>query len=178
MQATTLQRPSFKASHIDYTDKDVQRLIKDYINWSDSDEGTDEEYIEDIKLIFGEIEYYGIHVVDGYKLAKYLEDKVYLIADSMLVDILDSAPDIAYRHYDKALKDWVKNNDLVIPDDVYGKTIESTTSFKYKKFVGQNVVGIRPEKYEVVVNANPHLIGGTIIPFEDLILANETEQIA
>ena len=165
MQATTIKRPKFSEDQIDYTAPDVQRLIGRYCDWLDAyNEGSsDEECISDIKKVFGRISRYGVFTDDGFSLAKYMEDHLYLIGDSNLVEILDDAPDIARSHHRAAVLKWTTENNLIIPENIVGS--KCITSGRYK---GMYVVGIRGDEYKVVLNENQNKSGGYIVEFESI----------
>lgn len=165
MQATTIKRPKFSEDQIDYTAPDVQRLISSYCDWlDDCNEGSsDEECISDIKKVFERISRYGIYTDDGFSLVKYMEDHLYLIGDSNLVEIINDAPDIAQSHHRAAIRDWIDENNLIIPENIIGS--KCITDGRYK---GMYVVGIRGDEYKVVLNENQNKTGGYIVEFESL----------
>ena len=154
-------RPKFQASQIDYNSEKMQKFTKRFCDWRGMPVD-DEETIEEIEACFQEIEENGLHQLDGYNLAKMLDENYCLYANSHLVDILDDCNNIAFHFYNEYLKQWVTEHNLVIPEDVKGKTVINP-----EKHAGLIINNINHEKYTVTLGKSLEF-GGYIVNFEEV----------
>jgi|688.fasta_scaffold362390_1 hypothetical protein len=152
-------RPKFQASQIDYNSEKMQKFIKRFCDWARMPID-DEEMHEEIAECFQEIENNGLHQLDGYNLAKMLDENYCVDANSHLVNILDECNNIAFHFYNEYLKQWVKENNLVIPEDIRCKTV-----IKPEKHAGLIINNINHEKYTVTLGKSLEF-GGYIVNFE------------
>jgi hypothetical protein len=106
---------------------------------------------------------------DAYKLARALDDAGWEV-DSSLVDVLDAAASHAYQARDKAIREWVKANDIR-PAFKVGDKVQ--TKRRYNGFEGE-ITRIDEElgRYLVFSEARGHVrtgqgTHGTYMDFED-----------
>lgn len=152
-------RPQFESSQIDYSSEKMQKFIERFCDWRRMPID-DEETHEEITECFQEIENNGLHRLDGYHLAKMLDENYYVGANSHLVNILDECNILAFHFYNEHLKQWVKENNLVIPEDIRGKPV-----IKPEKHAGLIINNINHEKYTVTLGKSLEF-GGYIVNFE------------
>jgi hypothetical protein len=105
---------------------------------------------------------------DGYALATFLKEKVYIEPDSELVDILDEVSNVMYSLSKEIIGQWTKENFLEIPSDVIGKKVNAKQG--YKKYENHYITGIKPETYEVTVAEIFNKKGGWVVRYEDITL--------
>lgn len=93
-------------------DRDVlaevaKKLIDDVMGWVGDDKADRDGSLADLtEVIQDAIE------LDGYELAKCLEDDFYWNVDSRLVEILDRAEHLALLVVREKAKQWVKDNEI------------------------------------------------------------------
>lgn len=160
-------RPKFDVNKIDVNNKRFKGMVDEYVRWSE-DTGYKmckrEEYESDIRSCLNEWD------LDGYHLAEHLKDKVYLEPDADLVDILNDAfyvKDVLDR---EILTQWVKENFLVIPDDVIGKKVNCKDG--YHKYENHYITTIKPETYQVTISTDINRKGGYVVGYETLTFIN------
>ncbi len=160
-----VKRPKFSRENINRENKHFNRVVDQYINWCTSGGGyeeTQETYEQDIIDCLFESD------TDGYALATFLKEKVYIEPDSELVDILDGVSTIKDSLTKEIIGQWTKENFLEIPSDVIGKKVNAKQG--YKKYENHYITGIKPETYEVTVNDDINKKGGWVIRYEDITL--------
>jgi hypothetical protein len=145
----------------------IKRLVDEYIKWSDESaqerqQTNRHEYEWDIISCFNEFH------LDGYHLAKHLEEKAYVEADSMLVELLDDIDQIKRNIKTEIVKKWVIDNDMKLPDNIIG------SKCKYKLGFATGMEGyittLNPETYEVCIDKDKTRKGGYVVPFENVNL--------
>ncbi len=118
---------------------------------------------------------------DGYKIAKALEDDHYYSADESLVDICSGAWNYVHEAHSKALKIWIKDNNVVCPFKI-GDTV------KYYRNVGgwrtgviKNIDNTRAEctcfniEYGHSIPNGGCTVTGDLVHFENMELVKDTE---
>ncbi len=147
----------------------IKRIVDEYIHWCDGGEVVTNqpyrhEYEEDIISCFNE------QNLDGYHLAKHLEKKACVDADSMLVELLGDIDQIKRNIKTEIVKKWVIDNDMKLPDNIIGSKCTFFIGFVYDK--AGIINGLRPETYEVVVKTDntkhSSYNTGYIVPFENV----------
>ena len=144
----------------------VKRLVDEYIKWCDGGEVVTSharhEYEEDIISCFNEFH------LDGYHLAKHLEEKSYVDADSQLVELLDDIAQIKRNIKTEIIKKWAIDNDMKLPDNI----MESKCKYKLGFVTGMEgfITAVRPETYEVCIDKDLSRKGGYIVGFEDVTM--------
>ncbi len=116
---------------------------------------------------------------DGYKIAKCLEDDHYYSADESLVDLCSNVWNYIHEAHSKALKRWIKDNNVVCP-------------FKIGDTVSYNRLGVRKTGMIKVINADRAdcvvcneadghgierggiKVTGALVNFEDMTLVKES----
>lgn len=142
----------------------IKRLVDEYIKWGGGGEVVTNrhEYEEDIISCFNEFH------LDGYHLAKHLEEKSYVHADSQLVELLDDIAQIKRNIKTEIVKKWVIDNDMKLPHKIMG------SKCKYKLGFASGMEGyittLNPETYEVCIDKDKTRKGGYIVGFEDVTM--------
>jgi hypothetical protein len=143
----------------------VKRLVDEYIKWCDGGEVDKNqpnrpEYEWDIISCFNEMN------LDGYHLAKHLEEKVFVDADAELVELLGGIDQIKRNIKTEIVKKWVIDNDMKLPDNIIG------SKCKYKLGFASGMEGyittLNPETYEVCIDKDKTRKGGYVVPFENV----------
>lgn len=156
-----VNRPKFESAKIDVNHPRFKRMVDKYVRWNDDSDYTSasrEEYENDIRSCFDGWD------LDGYHLAEHLKDKVYLEPDAELVDILDNTLYIKSEMVREITKQWVKENFLVISEDVVGKKVNCKIG--YRKYENHYITGIKSETYEVTIAEDNTRKGGYVVGFE------------
>jgi hypothetical protein len=156
-------RPKFSKKMIDREFEPFKRMVNNYAKWNEYG-GVDDpiEYENDIVACLLEPD------LDGYYLAEFLKNKVWLEPNSELVEILDMASSVKYAIVNNAVKQWVKECCLTIPEDVVGKKVNAKqTGYVYEMHY---ITGISPETYEVTLSPDENRKGGYIVGFENVEL--------
>jgi len=153
----------------DVTIPRLKKLVDEYIMWCDggaiiTNQPNRHEYEEDIVSCLNE------HNEDGYHLAKHLEEKTYVDADAQLVDMLGDIAQIKRNIKTEAVKKWVQDHDMKLPDNISGRKCTFFIGFVSDK---EGIInGLRPETYEVVVKTDDTTHSsyntGYIVPFENI----------
>ena len=157
-----VNRPTLSKSKVNRDNKDFKRIVDQYERWSNQYGINEprESYEEDIiKCLF---EYDD----DGYHLAEFLKEEVYIEPDSELVDILDGVSTAMHSLTNEIIGQWIKENFLEIPSDVVGKKINAKQG--YRKYENHYITGIKPETYEVTIAEDINKKGGWVIRYEDI----------
>ena len=159
-----VNRPKLSRENINRENKQFKCVVDQYEQWCTSGGGyeTRETYEEDIIDCLFEIDN------DGYALATFLKEKVYIEPDSELVDILDGVSTIKDSLSKEIIGQWTKENFLEIPSDVIGKKVNAKQG--YKKYENHYITGIKPETYEVTISDDINKKGGWVIRYEDITL--------
>ena len=157
-----VNRPKLSRENINRENKQFKRVVDQYEQWCTSGGGyeTRETYEEDIIDCLFEID------TDGYALATFLKEKVYIEPDSELVDILDGVSTIKDSLSKEIIGQWTKENFLEIPSDVIGKKVNA--KHRYNKYENHYITGIKPETYEVTISDDINKKGGWVIRYEDI----------
>ncbi|HET6346655.1 MAG TPA: hypothetical protein VFH51_17105, partial [Myxococcota bacterium] len=119
---------------------------------------------------------------DGYKLAKWLDDKYHWECDAPLVEVLEGASSCVHIAHREAVKAWVEANGIT-PKLAIGQTV-SIIIGRQQKETGQ-IVAISTESAEYTVKtreflqrnpdqANVKGAVGVVVPFEQCTLIEET----
>ena len=159
-----VKRPKFSRENINRENKHFNRVVDQYQKWCTSGGGyeTRETYEQDIIDCLFESD------TDGYALATFLKEKVYIEPDSELVDILDGVSTIKDSLSKEIIGQWTKENFLEIPSDVIGKKVNA--KHRYNKYENHYITGIKPETYEVTISDDINKKGGWVIRYEDITL--------
>jgi hypothetical protein len=159
-----VKRPKFSRENINRENKHFKRVVDQYQKWCTSGGGyeTRETYEDDIIDCLFESDN------DGYALATFLKEKVYIEPDSELVDILDCVSNVMYSLSKEIIGQWTKENFLEIPSDVIGKKVNAKQG--YKKYENHYITGIKPETYQVTVSDKIDKNSGWVIRYEDVTL--------
>ena len=157
-----VKRPTLSKEKINRENKHFKRVVDQYERWCKEGGGneTRETYEDDIIKCLFESDH------DGYQLAEFLKEEVYIEPNSELVDILDGVSTIMYSLTKEILGQWVKENFLDIPSDVIGKKVNAKQG--YRKYENHYITGIKPETYEVTVSDDINKKGGWVIRYEDI----------
>ena len=157
-----VNRPKFSRENINRENKHFKRVVDQYEQWCQGGGGyeTRETYEQDIIDCLFESD------TDGYALATFLKEKVYIEPDSELVDILDGVSTIKDSLSKEIIGQWTKENFLEIPSDVIGKKVNA--KHRYKKYENHYITGIKPETYEVTISDDINKKGGWVIRYEDV----------
>lgn len=148
------------------------KLAKEVNEWADDEENenTEKHMIEVLEDCFYDL--------DGYKMAKRLEDDYGYDCDAGLVNILDNADNLVRHHLSEATKKWVTENSIKPKFEVGQPVI-----VKHKdKDVAGTVGKIMDATAEYVVNCpslghrSPGLIGkgipgtyGIVVCYENVV---------
>ena len=159
-----VKRPKFSRENINRENKHFNRVVDQYQKWCTSGGGyeTRETYEQDIIDCLFESD------TDGYALATFLKEKVYIEPDSELVDILDGVSTIKDSLSKEIIGQWTKENFLEIPSDVIGKKVNA--KHRYNKYENHYITTIKPETYEVTISDDINKKGGWVIRYEDITL--------
>ena len=159
-----VKRPKFSRENINRENKHFNRVVDQYEQWRQGGGGyeTRETYEDDIIDCLFESDN------DGYALATFLKEKVYIEPDSELVDILDEVSNVMYSLSKEIIGQWTKENFLEIPSGVIGKKVNAKQG--YKKYENHYITGIKPETYEVTVAEDFNKKGGWVVRYEDITL--------
>ena len=157
-----VKRPKFSRENINRENKHFNRVVDQYQKWCTSGGGyeTRETYEQDIIDCLFESD------TDGYALATFLKEKVYIEPDSELVDILDGVSTIKDSLSKEIIGQWTKENFLEIPSDVIGKKVNA--KHRHNKYENHYITGIKPETYEVTISDDIDKKGGWVIRYEDV----------
>ena len=155
-------RPKLTKDKINKENASFKRVLQKYINWckQEGDDQNIDEYTKDICMCIDQFN------LDGYELAKYLEDYCGIMPDSELVNILDNIFFVKNDLTNEMLKSWVDENFLTIPEDVKGKKVNVTSG--YNKYNNVYITTIKPDTYQVTVDEDPARKGGWVIDFENI----------
>ena len=157
-----VNRPKLTKEKINRENKHFKRVVDRYERWCKDGGGyeTRETYENDIiKCLFE-------HDHDGYQLAEFLKEEVYIEPDSELVDILDGVSTVMHRLTNEIVGQWIKENFLEIPSDVVGKKVNAQQG--YSKYENHYITGIKPETYEVTIAEDINKKGGWVIRYENI----------
>ncbi len=159
-----VKRPVLTKEKINRENKHFKRVVDRYERWCKEDGCHElrETYESDIIDCIFE------HDMDGYHLAEFLKEKVYLEPNSELVDILDDVSTIKDSISREILGQWVKENFLEIPNDVIGKKVNAKQNFS--KYENHYITTIKPETYEVTISDDPNKQGGWVIRYENITI--------
>ena len=157
-----VKRPTLSKEKINRENKHFKRVVDQYERWCKDGGGyeTRETYEEDIIDCLFEIDN------DGYAIATFLKEKVYIEPDSELVDILDEISTITHSLTSEIIGQWIKENFLEIPSDVVGKKVNAKQG--YRKYENHYITGIKPETYEVTISDDINKKGGWVIRYENI----------
>ena len=157
-----VNRPKLSRENINRENKQFKRVVDQYQKWCTDGGGyeTRETYEDDIIDCLFESD------TDGYALATFLKEKVYIEPDSELVDILDEVSNVMYSLSKEIIGQWTKENFLEIPSGVIGKKVNAKQG--YKKYENHYITGIKPETYEVTISDDINKKGGWVIRYEDV----------
>ena len=157
-------RPKLTKEKVNRENKHFKRVVDQYERWCKEGGGyqTRETYENDIIKCLFESEH------DGYKLAEFLKEEVYIEPDSELVDILDGVSTVMCSLATEIIGQWTKENFLEIPSDVIGKKVNAKQG--YKKYENHYITGIKPETYEVTISDDINKKGGWVIRYEDITI--------
>ncbi len=140
----------------------VAELLKDY--WKSDGGIDDKEALWCAEEIVDNSDY------DGYKLARFCDDRWSWDADSDLVDTLDGVWAIVHKATGKAVEKWVKDYNVTVPYEV-GQRVHFKKSV-YSSTLGGEVKSINTEMATLTIKGDdctkPHTIG-YIIPVEDVL---------
>lgn len=158
----SVKRPTLTENNINRDNKQFKRLVDEYARWCKQygDEEPPETYEGDIVKCLFEYD------TDGYALAEFLKEEVYLEPDSELVDILDDTYYVKNSLTKEIIGQWTKENFLEIPGDVIGKKVNAKQC--YKKYENCYITSIKPETYEVTISEDVNKNGGWVIQYENI----------
>ena len=156
-------RPKLTKEKVNRDNKAFKRVVDQYERWCKEGGGNElhETYENDIIDCIFEYD------TDGYHLAEFLKENVYIEPNSELVDILDGVQSVKYSLTTEIIGQWTKENFLEIPSDVIGKKVNAKQG--YSKYENHYITGIKPETYEVTVSDDINKKGGWVIRYEDII---------
>lgn len=160
----SVKRPTLTENNINRDNKQFKRVVDRYERWSNQDGINEprETYENDIiKCLFE-------YDTDGYALAEFLKEEVYIEPDSELVDILDDVSFAKDSLTQEILSQWVKENFLEISSDVIGKKVNAKQSLS--KYENHYITSIKPETYEVTISDDPNKQGGWVIGYENITI--------
>ena len=157
-----VNRPKLTKEKVNRDNKQFKRLVDEYARWCKQygDEEPPETYENDIIDCIFEYD------TDGYHLAEFLKENVYIEPDSELVDILDGVQSVKYSLTTEIIGQWTKENFLEIPSDVIGKKVNAKQG--YSKYENHYITGVNPETYEVTVSDDFNKKGGWVIRYENI----------
>jgi hypothetical protein len=154
-----VNRPTLSKEKVNRDNKQFKHIVDQYQRWCQNGENR-ETLEEDIIDCLFEYDH------DGYHLAEFLKEKVYLEPDSELVDILDQMYFVKDSLTKEILDQWIKENFLEIPSDVVGKKVNAKQNLK--KYENYYINSINPEMYQVTINEKFDKKGGWVINFENV----------
>jgi hypothetical protein len=159
-----VKRPVLTKKNINRENKHFKRVVDQYERWCKEVEHFEhwETYEEDIIKCLFEFD------LDGYRLAEFLKEEVYLEPDSELVCILDEVSFVKHSLTDEIIRQWIKENFLEIPSDVVGKKVNANRD--YSKYENYYITSIKPETYEVTVANDINKKGGWVIGYENITI--------
>lgn len=172
-------RPTFQTRMVNWKENEhAKRTLKDYLNWlqHEEDRYSEEDAIDDLNVIMDEVAYTNM-ITDGFALAKFAEREYGFDGDSTLVEILNDLPDIARMSLNIAIEQWVKENNLTIPESAIGQEVTAKIN-SIQKTTGP-IVEIRPKRYEVIIGRPGQTVrkkDGYIVKWEDVITPIADEQ--
>jgi|TARA_R110000868_G_scaffold257971_1_gene515220 hypothetical protein len=157
-------RPKLTKENINRNNKSFKHLVDQYERWCKEGGGNEPRstYEEDIIKCLFEFD------LDGYHLAEFLKEEVYIEPDSNLVDILDESFYVKNSLTREILEQWVKENFLDIPHDVIGKKANAKQG--YHKYENHYITTIKPKTYEVTLSETSDRPGGYVIGFENITI--------
>lgn len=158
-------RPKLTKESFDRTNSRFVSLVNEYENWNKQNGSLDEdesEYEDAIAKILTERQ----DDLDGYALARFLEEECYITPNSELVDILDGCWSVVRQMQEDLTKKWSEENKLIIPPDTVGKKVNAKTG--YRTYENHYVTGIDPTKYQVTIDLDVNRKGGYVIDFENV----------
>lgn len=154
-----VKRPTLSKEKVNRDNKEFKRLVDQYQQWCQNDESRETLEEDIIKCLF---EYDD----DGYHLAEFLKEEVYIEPDSELVDILDNVSFAKDSLTKELIRQWTKENFLDIPSDVVGKKVNANQNLK--KYENYYINSIYPETYQVTISEKFDKKGGWVINFENV----------
>ena len=158
----SVKRPTLTENNINRSNKHFKRVVDQYERWNNQDGVNEprETYEKDIiKCLFK-------YDLDGYELAEFLKEEVYIEPDSELVDILDNVSFAKDSLIKEIIGQWTKENFLEIPSDIIGKKVNAKQGFK--KYENHYITTIKPETYEVTISEDVNKKGGWVIRYENI----------
>lgn len=158
-------RPKLTKENFDRTNSRFVKLVADYVNWNKENGDLDDDA--------SDYEYFIVKVLterqddlDGYALARFLEEECYITPNSELVDILDGCWSVVRQMQEDLTKKWSEENKLIIPPDTVGKKVNAKTG--YRTYENHYVTGIDHTKYQVTIDLDVNRKGGYVIDFENV----------
>lgn len=158
-RADILQNKSWDINH-----PKLQKLLKEYISWNNDAEGYIDSSEEELKQDI--INCLNSYTIDGYNLAKHLEDYCHIQPDARLVEILDNVGYIKRSIITENLANWVKSEKLALPDNILGRKVSAKQD--YQSFDNYFIVATKPETYEVIINKDRNVSVGNVVAFENV----------
>lgn len=158
-----VNRPTLIKEKINRDNKHFKRVVDQYERWCKDGGGfteTHETYEDDIIMCLFEFE------SDGYHLAEFLKEEVYIEPDSELVDILDGVSFAKDSLTKEIIGQWTKENFLEISSDVVGKKVNAKQG--YRKYENHYITGIKSETYQVTISDDINKKGGWIVDYESV----------
>ncbi len=154
-----VKRPTLSKEKVNRDNKQFKHIVDQYQRWCQNGENR-ETLEEDIIDCLFEYDH------DGYHLAEFLKEKVYLEPDSELVDILDQMYYVKDSLTNEIIGQWTKENFLEIPSNVIGKKVNANQNLK--KYENYYINSIYPETYQVTISEKFDKKGGWVINFENV----------
>ena len=144
-----VKRPILSANNINRSNKSFVRMVDQYQKWNEANSAQEprETYEKDIIECLFEPD------LDGYELAEFLKDKVYLEPDAELCEILDGMLFVKHALEDDLIFQWIKENFLTVPEDVIGKKVNGKAGFKTLN--GYYITSIHQKRHQVVISDSP-----------------------
>lgn len=156
----------------DFSHPKLKSFVDKYTSWSKSDSSKElnrEEYESDILYCLNESK------IDGYELARSLEQHSYVSPDASLVELLNDLFFVKKSIIDSNIANWVKSENLVLPDNLIGKSASAKQN--YRSYNNYFITKIYPDSYSVSLSVDfsksPNGYGGYIVYFENVTLLNE-----
>lgn len=161
---TIISRPKVTYDTVDKNHPAFEKLVMDYVRWCDdlSFANCDKsEYVDDIASCFDEWD------LDGYKLAKHLEEKSGVDPDSNLVEMLDGIQFLKTILEKIIIQEWMQKNNLSLCDELKGKKVKYKQGYRSGEGF---ITGLYKDKYQVTVGKAETDKGGWVIDFENITI--------
>jgi thiamine phosphate synthase YjbQ (UPF0047 family) len=173
-QSTSIEpRPTIKNVQINWTDELAKKILNNYSNWEQNSD--DETLKKDLEKCFEKIQTRGIHSENGFTLAVFLTEEAGMDGDEDLVEILSQMIDLSRNLLKHKIKEWVKTNNLHIPENVLGQYVKAKSGFRT---IEGPIVNIVQEEHLVWIGRPGQSIekkSGSVVEWE--LIVNDEDSV-